>query len=95
MCVPKSPLVADYLYSESYNFMGVPESLLFSVTGMGVAGNTIFVVSTDNGAKRFSLPDGGTTSFKGCSEPSTARRETCSQMEGRLPGLYVGPLIVI
>jgi arylsulfatase A-like enzyme len=32
---------------------------------MGVANNTIVVVSTDNGAEGFSWPDGGTTPFKG------------------------------
>jgi arylsulfatase len=32
---------------------------------MGVADNTIVVVSTDNGAEGFSWPDGGTTPFKG------------------------------
>jgi len=32
---------------------------------MGVANNTIVVVTTDNGAEGFSWPDGGTTPFKG------------------------------
>jgi arylsulfatase A-like enzyme len=32
---------------------------------MGIADNTIIVVSTDNGAEGFSWPDGGTTPFKG------------------------------
>jgi arylsulfatase len=32
---------------------------------MGVADNTIVVVSTDNGTEGFSWPDGGTTPFKG------------------------------
>jgi len=32
---------------------------------MGIAENTIVVVSTDNGAEGFSWPDGGTTPFKG------------------------------
>jgi len=32
---------------------------------MGVANNTIIVVSTDNGTEGFSWPDGGTTPFKG------------------------------
>jgi arylsulfatase A-like enzyme len=32
---------------------------------MGIAGNTIVVVSTDNGTEGFSWPDGGTTPFKG------------------------------
>jgi arylsulfatase A-like enzyme len=32
---------------------------------MGVAHNTIVVVTTDNGAEGFSWPDGGTTPFKG------------------------------
>jgi arylsulfatase A-like enzyme len=32
---------------------------------MGIANNTIVVVSTDNGAEGFSWPDGGTTPFKG------------------------------
>jgi arylsulfatase A-like enzyme len=32
---------------------------------LGVANNTIVVVSTDNGAEGFSWPDGGTTPFKG------------------------------
>jgi arylsulfatase A-like enzyme len=32
---------------------------------MGIADNTIVVVTTDNGAEGFSWPDGGTTPFKG------------------------------
>jgi arylsulfatase A-like enzyme len=32
---------------------------------LGIADNTIVVVSTDNGAEGFSWPDGGTTPFKG------------------------------
>jgi arylsulfatase A-like enzyme len=32
---------------------------------MGIANNTIVVVSTDNGTEGFSWPDGGTTPFKG------------------------------
>jgi len=32
---------------------------------MGIADNTIVVISTDNGAEGFSWPDGGTTPFKG------------------------------
>jgi arylsulfatase A-like enzyme len=32
---------------------------------MGIADNTIVVVSTDNGTEGFSWPDGGTTPFKG------------------------------
>jgi arylsulfatase len=32
---------------------------------MGLAGNTIVVVTTDNGTEGFSWPDGGTTPFKG------------------------------
>jgi len=32
---------------------------------MGIADNTIIVVSTDNGTEGFSWPDGGTTPFKG------------------------------
>jgi arylsulfatase A-like enzyme len=32
---------------------------------MGIADNTIVVVSTDNGTEGFTWPDGGTTPFKG------------------------------
>jgi arylsulfatase A-like enzyme len=32
---------------------------------MGIANNTIIVITTDNGAEGFSWPDGGTTPFKG------------------------------
>jgi arylsulfatase A-like enzyme len=32
---------------------------------LGIAGNTIVVFTTDNGAEKFSWPDGGTSSFRG------------------------------
>jgi arylsulfatase A-like enzyme len=36
-----------------------------ALDSMGLAANTIIVVSTDNGTEGFSWPDGGTTPFKG------------------------------
>jgi len=40
-------------------------SVMKQLDAMGIAKNTIVVVSTDNGAEGFSWPDGGTTPFKG------------------------------
>lgn len=39
--------------------------VMMQLDAMGVADNTIVVVSTDNGTEGFSWPDGGTTPFKG------------------------------
>jgi arylsulfatase A-like enzyme len=39
--------------------------LLKLVDDLGVAGNTIVVYTTDNGAEAFTWPDGGTTPFRG------------------------------
>lgn len=40
-------------------------SVMKQLDDMGIADNTIVVVTTDNGAEGFSWPDGGTTPFKG------------------------------
>jgi arylsulfatase len=40
-------------------------SVMKKLDDMGVAGNTIIVVTTDNGTEVFTWPDGGTTPFKG------------------------------
>ena len=39
--------------------------LLKQLDDLGIADNTIVIISTDNGAEKFSWPDGGTTPFKG------------------------------
>jgi arylsulfatase len=39
--------------------------LLKTLTELGVADNTIVVFTTDNGAEKFSWPDGGTSPFRG------------------------------
>ncbi|MBO0180486.1 sulfatase-like hydrolase/transferase, partial [Vibrio parahaemolyticus] len=39
--------------------------MLDKLEELGVADNTIVVFSTDNGAEKFTWPDGGTTPFKG------------------------------
>jgi arylsulfatase len=40
-------------------------SVMKELDTMGIANNTIIVISTDNGTEGFSWPDGGTTPFKG------------------------------
>jgi arylsulfatase len=40
-------------------------SVMKKLEDMGVADNTIIVVTTDNGTETFTWPDGGTTPFKG------------------------------
>ena len=40
-------------------------ALLQKLDDLGIADNTIVIVSTDNGAEKFSWPDGGTTPFRG------------------------------
>jgi arylsulfatase len=40
-------------------------ALLKKLDDLGIADNTIVIVSTDNGAEVFSWPDGGTTPFRG------------------------------
>jgi arylsulfatase len=39
--------------------------LLKQLDDLGIADNTIVIISTDNGAEAFSWPDGGTTPFRG------------------------------
>jgi len=46
-------------------FDDVIGEVMKQLDAMGVADNTIVVVSTDNGTEGFSWPDGGTTPFKG------------------------------
>ena len=40
-------------------------TLLKKLDDLGIADNTIVIVSTDNGAEKFSWPDGGTSPFRG------------------------------
>jgi arylsulfatase len=40
-------------------------ALLEKLDDLGIADNTIVIVSTDNGAEKFSWPDGGTSPFRG------------------------------
>ena len=40
--------------------------LLKRLDELGIAGNTIVVYGTDNGAEEATWPDGGTMPFKGC-----------------------------
>jgi arylsulfatase A-like enzyme len=40
-------------------------ALLKKLDDLGIADNTIVIVSTDNGAEKFSWPDGGTSPFRG------------------------------
>src|SRR5262249_16645992 len=44
---------------------GMVGELLKLVDDLGVANNTIVVYTTDNGAEKFTWPDGGTSPFKG------------------------------
>jgi arylsulfatase len=46
-------------------FDDIVGSLVNKLEELGVADNTIIVVSTDNGAETYTWPDGGTTPFKG------------------------------
>ena len=39
--------------------------LLKKLDDLGIADNTLVIISTDNGAEKFSWPDGGTTPFRG------------------------------
>jgi arylsulfatase len=41
------------------------DTLLNKLDELGIADNTIVVFSTDNGAEKFTWPDGGTTPFRG------------------------------
>jgi arylsulfatase A-like enzyme len=61
--------------------------LLQLVDDLGVAGNTIVVYTTDNGAEAFTWPDGGTTPFRG---------EKATNWEGgfRVPCLIRWPAVI-
>ena len=50
--------------------------LLKKLDDLGIADNTIVIVTTDNGAEAMSWPDGGATLFRG---------EKNTNWEGRLP----------
>ena len=52
-------------------FDDVIGSVMKELDDMGVADNTIIVVTTDNGTEVFTWPDGGTTPFKGSKGMST------------------------
>jgi arylsulfatase len=58
--------------------------LLSLLDSLGIADNTIVMYSTDNGAEKFSWPDGGTSPF---------RNEKASNWEGayRVPGMIKWP----
>ena len=66
-------------------FDDVIGSVMKELDDMGVADNTIIVVTTDNGTEVFTWPDGGTTPFKGSKGMST---------EGgfRVPTVVAGPV---
>ena len=46
-------------------FDDIVGSVMKKLKAMGVADNTIIVITTDNGTETFTWPDGGTTPFKG------------------------------
>jgi len=52
-------------------FDDVIGSVMKKLDDMGVADNTIIVITTDNGTEVFTWPDGGTTPFKGSKGMST------------------------
>ena len=62
-------------------------ALLEKIDELGIADNTIVIVSTDNGAEKFSWPDGGTSPFRG---------EKATTYEGgfRVPALIRWPGVV-
>jgi arylsulfatase A-like enzyme len=66
---------------------GMVGRLLKQLDDLGIAGNTIVLYTTDNGAEEFSWPDGGTTPFHG---------EKNSSWEGgyRVPGMIRWPGVV-
>jgi len=61
-------------------FDDIVGSVMQKLEDLGIADNTIIVVTTDNGAETFTWPDGGTTPFKGsvprrpCVGPARSRR---------------------
>ncbi|HVP34750.1 MAG TPA: arylsulfatase [Steroidobacteraceae bacterium] len=61
--------------------------LLKKLDDLGIAGNTIVLYTTDNGAEEFSWPDGGTTPFQG---------EKNSPWDGgyRVPGMIRWPGVI-
>jgi arylsulfatase len=62
-------------------------ALLKKLDDLGIADNTIVIVSTDNGAEKFSWPDGGTSPFRG---------EKATTYEGgfRIPAVIRWPGVV-
>ncbi len=46
-------------------FDDIVGSVMKKLKAMGVADNTIIVITTDNGTESFTWPDGGTTPFRG------------------------------
>ncbi len=68
-------------------FDGMVGQLLKQLDDLGIAGNTIVLWTTDNGAEAFSWPDGGTTPFHG---------EKNTSWEGgyRVPGAMRWPGVI-
>ena len=66
---------------------GMVGQLLKKLDDLGIAGNTIVLYTTDNGAEEFSWPDGGTTPFHG---------EKNASWEGgyRVPGMIRWPGVI-
>jgi arylsulfatase len=65
------PKYADMIAEKGFAGAGMTEFddhigvLLAKLEDLGIADNTIVIISTDNGAEKFSWPDGGTTPFRG------------------------------
>jgi arylsulfatase len=68
-------------------FDDIVGTLLRRLDDLGIADNTIVIVSTDNGAEKFSWPDGGTSPFRG---------EKATTFEGgfRVPAVVRWPGVV-
>ena len=55
----------DEFYGNLYHLNAEEETVLAKLDELGITDNTVVMYSTDNGAEKFTWPDGGTTPFYG------------------------------